>query len=243
MKLNELDELEKLFEVNIQVYNLAPTQSHGEEQEETRPDISATLLRHLHRHYESTLFLTLYENHFPYIQDLARYSTSFQCSRCGKYWKGANKLRRHEATCDGKVQLKYPGSAYHVPKTIFEELEDEGIIVPEEARYFPYRAIFNFKCYFDKEKGQELKNSAKLNWQSAHDSPSVLVCAVMCLSIKNRNVSCLTVTQKSLLQNLFSTWCPSAQKILLCCEKRTLPCLKRLIVQLSLAMVRRMKII
>ena len=180
VKLSELDELEKLYEVNIQVYNLAPTQTHGEEEEEeeeTRPDITATLIRRSHRHYESTLYLNLYEKHFSYIKDLARYSKSFCCSRCGKYWKGANKLRRHETTCDGKVQLKYPGGAYHVPKTIFEELEDEGILVPEEARYFPYRATFDFECYFDKEKGQELKNSEKLTWQSAHVPLSVSVCS------------------------------------------------------------------
>ena len=79
VKLSELDELEKLYEVNIQVYNLAPTQTHGEEQEEeeTRPDIAATLVRRSHRHYESTLYLNLYEKHFSYIKDLARYSKSF----------------------------------------------------------------------------------------------------------------------------------------------------------------------
>ena len=65
----------------------------------------------------------------------------------------------HEKNCDGNVQLKYPHGAYHVPKTIFEELEDEGIIVPEEWCYFPYCATFDFKCYFDKEKSQELKKS------------------------------------------------------------------------------------
>ena len=165
VKLSELDELEKLYEVNIQVYNLAPIQTHGEEQEETKdkPDIAATLLRRSHRHYESTLYLNLYEKHFSYIKDLARYSKSFCCSRCGKYWKRTHNLRQHKKTCDGKVQLTYPGGAYHVPKTIFEELEDEGILVPEEARYFPYRATFDFECYFDKEKGQELKNTEKLN--------------------------------------------------------------------------------
>ena len=77
-------------------------------------------------------------------------------------------LRRHKQTCDGKVQLKYPGGAYHVPKTIFEELEDESIIVLEEWRYFPYRVTFDFECYFDKEKPQELKNTDKLNQQSGH---------------------------------------------------------------------------
>ena len=44
-----------------------------------------------------------------------------------------------------------------LPKTVFRELEKEGIVVPEEARYFPYRATFNFECYCDKEKTQELK--------------------------------------------------------------------------------------
>ena len=83
----------------------------------------------------------------------------------------------HEKTCDGKVQLKYPGGAYHVPKTVFEQLEDEGIIVPEEAYYFPYHAIFDFECYFDKEKAQELKNIDKLNWQSSHVPLSVSVCS------------------------------------------------------------------
>ena len=44
----------------------------------------------------------------------------------------------------------------------------EGIVVPEKARYFPYRATFDFECYFDKEKTQELKNTDTLNWQSGH---------------------------------------------------------------------------
>ena len=122
------------------------------------------------------MYLNLYENHFSYIRDLARYSKSFCCSRCGKYWKRASNLRQHEKTCDGKVQLKYPGGAHHVPKTVFQELEEEGIIVPGEARYFPCRATFDFECYFDKEKGQELRNTDKLNWESANVPLSVSVC-------------------------------------------------------------------
>ena len=107
-------------------------------------------------------------------------------------------------------QLKYPGGAYHIPKTIFEELEDEGITVSKEARNFPH-CMFDFECYFDKEKGQELKNNEKLTWQ-LRMSPSVRVCAVMYPSIKNRNVLCLTVTPKSLLQSLFSTWVSISMK-------------------------------
>ena len=121
--------------------------------------------------------MNLYEKHFWYIKDLARYSKSFQCSRCGKYWKRASNLKQREKTCDGKVQLKYPGGAYNVPKTILEELKDEGIIVPEEARYFPYSATFDFERYFNKEKAEELKSTEKLNWQLAHVPLSVSVCS------------------------------------------------------------------
>ena len=136
--MSELNKLEKLYDVNIQVYSLAPTHNHGEEDDqENAPDIAATLCRRSHRDYDSTLYLNLYENHFSYIKDLARCSKSFSCSCCSKYWKKSSTLNRHEKTCDGKVQLKYLGGTYHVPKTVFEQLEEEDIIVPEEARYFP----------------------------------------------------------------------------------------------------------
>ena len=121
------------------------------------------------------MYLNLCENHFSYIKDLAQYSKSFCCSRSGKYWKKWSRLNRHEKACDGKVQLKYPGGAYHVPKTVFQDLK-EGIIIPEEARYFPYRATFDFQCYFNKEKTQELRNTDKLNWESAHVPLSASVC-------------------------------------------------------------------
>ena len=172
VKLSELNKLEKLYDVNIQVYSLAPTHNHGEEDDqENAPDFTATLRRRSHRDYDSTLYLNLYKNHFSYIKDPARCSKSFCCSCCCKYWKKSSRLNRHEKTCDGKVQLKYLGGTYHVPKTVFEQLEEEDIIVPEEARYFPYHATFN------QEKAQELKNTDKLNWQSSHVPLTVSVCS------------------------------------------------------------------
>ena len=48
----------------------------------------------------------------------------------------------HEKTCDRKVQLKYPGGTYQIPKLV--ELEEEGITVSEKGHYFPSRAMFDF---------------------------------------------------------------------------------------------------
>ena len=55
VKLCELDKLEKLYEVNIQVYSLSPTQTYSEDEDdqENTPEIAATLLRRSHRHFQA----------------------------------------------------------------------------------------------------------------------------------------------------------------------------------------------
>ena len=124
--------MEKLNEVNIQVYSLAPTQSHGDDNEENIPEIGATLLCRTHHQYTSSLYLNLYKNHLLCIKDLARYSKSFYCSRCGKYWKRASNLRQDVKGQDlwRQSAAQVFRAAYHVPMTVFEELEEECIIVP-----------------------------------------------------------------------------------------------------------------
>jgi hypothetical protein len=34
---------------------------------------------------------------------------------------------------------------YHTPQTVFDRLEDENIDVPEEDRYYPYRATYDIE--------------------------------------------------------------------------------------------------
>ena len=70
----------------------------------------------------------------------------------------------------------FPGGAYKVPQTIFDLLEDEGIQIPEDLKYFPYRATFYFQCYFQKED-QHPRNTAKLTWEAEHVPLSVSVCS------------------------------------------------------------------
>lgn len=130
--------MKKLNEVNIQLYSLAPTQSHGDDNEENIPEITATLLCRPHHHYTSSLYLNLYKNHLSYIKDLAGHSKSFCCSRCGKYWKRESNLRQHEKGLDLWRQsvAQVSKGAYHVPKTVFAELKEECIIVPGTSTPF-----------------------------------------------------------------------------------------------------------
>ncbi|XP_031574894.1 uncharacterized protein LOC116308570 [Actinia tenebrosa] len=180
VELEDLSVLEKLFEVNIAVYSLEPTRPEGEvadeePEENHQPEIAARLIRRSHCRYPNTMYLNLYRDHFSYIKSLARYSKSYQCSRCGKYWKHACMMNRHELTCEAKVRYQFPGGTYKTPKTIFDLLEDEGITIPVHLRFFPYRATFDFECMFEKTRLPE--DTGKLNWEAKHVPLSVSVCS------------------------------------------------------------------
>ena len=180
--LKDLPELEKLFEVNIVVYSLEPTRSEGEQGYETngvddneRPEIAAHLIQRSHHHYGSTLYLNLYKYHFSYIKSLARYSKSYQCSRCGKYWKHAGMMHRHERNCEAKTRLRFPGASYVTPPTLFDQLADEGIEVSEEFKYFEYFATYDFESMFNRERLPE--NTEKLTWENKHVPLSASICS------------------------------------------------------------------
>jgi hypothetical protein len=57
----------------------------------------------------------------------------------------ARALNRHERTCDATVRHIFPGGAYKFPQTIFDLLADKGIDIPEDLKYFPYRATLFYK--------------------------------------------------------------------------------------------------
>ena len=90
IKLEDLSDLEHLFEINIFVYSLETTKTDGDdgeevEEEESKPEIAAQLVHRSLCNYSSTLYLNLYEEHFSFIKDIKTYAKSFCSSRCGKF--------------------------------------------------------------------------------------------------------------------------------------------------------------
>ena len=62
---------------------------------------------------------------------------------------------------------------YHSTPSVFERLDDENIRVAESLRYYPYRATFDFECWFDTE--QLPSDSDKVHWVARHVPLSVSV--------------------------------------------------------------------
>ena len=85
------------------------------------------------------------------VKNIKMYSKSYCCCKSDKMWKTTRALNRQERTCEAAVRHVFPGGAYKVPHTIFDLLVDEDIEIPEDLKYFPYCATFDFECYFKGE--------------------------------------------------------------------------------------------
>ena len=163
--IDDLSKIEATFGVNVVVYKLVPTGNDKTKAEIVRRSLCS---------YAQTMYLNLYEAHFSYIKDIRMYSHSYKCSKCEQaLWKSPYDLHRHERTCTEGIKRVYKGGVYRPPSSIFERLDDEGIIVSPVLRYFPYRATFDFECYFSDERLPT--NTDHVEWIARHVPLSVSV--------------------------------------------------------------------
>ena len=106
------------------------------------------------------------------FKTIGKYCHSYRCRKCGdSLWKCPWKLLRHERTCEGGIRRVYKGGVYRPLSSIFERLDDEGIIVEDVLRYYPYRATFDFECYFDRDNMPA--DSDRVQWIARHVPLSV----------------------------------------------------------------------
>ena len=163
--LEDLPKIEATFDVNVVVYKLVAT---GNEK------TMAEIVRRSLCSYAQTMYLNVYETHYSYIKDIHKYCHSYRCRKCGdSLWKWQRDLHRHESVCVGGIRRIYPGGVYQPSPSIFQRLDDEGFAVIEDLKYHPYRATFDFECYFSDERLPS--DSDKLQWSARHVPLSVSV--------------------------------------------------------------------
>ena len=163
--LDDLHKVESKFKTNVVVYQLV---------EIDNGKTTAELVRRSPAQYQETMYANLHESHYSYIQDIGKYCHSYRCRKCGdSLWKCPYDLHRHELTCEVGVNRKYKGGVYHPPPSVFERLDDEGIVVEKTLRYYPYRATFDFECYFDRDNVPA--DTDHVQWVARHVPLSVSV--------------------------------------------------------------------
>ena len=163
--LDDLHKVESKFETNVVVYQLV---------EIDNGKTMAELVRRSPAQYQETMYANLHESHYSYIQDIGKYCHSYRCRKCGdSLWKRPWELHRHESTCEAGVNRIYKGGVYRPPSSVFERLDDEGVVVSDSLRFYPYRATFDFECFFT---GDNLPaDTDHLQWVARHVPLSVSV--------------------------------------------------------------------
>ena len=161
--IQDLHKIEAKFKTNVCVYKL---------EEIADGKTTAELVRRSTARYPETMYVNIFETHFSYIRDIRMYCHSWRCRNCGEsLWKSSWELHRHESTCDAGVNRVYKGGVYRPSPSIFQRLDDEGIVVDEALRYYPYRATFDFEYYFT--GGNLPVDTDHVQWMACHVPLSV----------------------------------------------------------------------
>ena len=126
-------ELENFYKINIVAYEL--------ENNKTK------VIQRSRELYNETVKVNVFKNHLSLIIDFEKHCHVYQCMHCDKLWYCNCHYYRHTKTCLTTVRKSFPGGIYHNSYTIFEKLEQIGIQVPKQDRFYPYYACYDFEAY------------------------------------------------------------------------------------------------
>ena len=125
-RLHEIDEIEKHFKININVYtNDECIKEINKETGEKERKYIVEIDRRSMLKYEDTLNLMRYKNHFMYIKDLNQIRHSYRCKKCSKIFNNMEACNRHEKRCDELIRHTFIGGKYEASKSIFEKIKDK----------------------------------------------------------------------------------------------------------------------
>ena len=165
MTIEDLHKVESKFKTNMVVYQLV---------EIADGKTTAELVRRSMAQYPETMYVNLHEKHFSFIKDIRMYCQSWRCRNCEQaLWKSPWEMHRHERTCEAGVNRIYKGGVYRPPSSVFQRLDDEDIVVAPVLRYYPYRATFDFECFFTGDNLPADTNT--LQWSARHVPLSVSI--------------------------------------------------------------------
>ena len=165
VSLHDLLFVEDLFEINVLVYELA----------EFENDPVCHLIQNSRKIYPKTMKLNLFENHFSYIFHFEKYCKVFQSLKCDVLWYNPMNYNQHIKHCQGQVNYTYKGEVFRLTPTIFEELVELGIHVPESDRFYPYFSVYDFECILSRENLPP--NTSLLKHQAKHIPLSCSLCS------------------------------------------------------------------
>lgn len=166
---------EVAFQTNLQVYQIDPDQPLDNLRMDQKVILSPiNISRFL---FDKTVHMLISPGgHCYYLTNPKHLAGGFSCPMCNRMFESARLLNKHKKaftsefvnhrlTCGKDQTLVYPGGFKSPPKTIFQELSEMGINIPEELQ-----GIDEF-CTFDIESSTKpiSSTSAKCSTYAEHE--------------------------------------------------------------------------
>jgi hypothetical protein len=146
--LFDLESVEDCFGLNIDVFEFLDSES---------TPYLIPKRRSAYKHTD-TVRLLLFKQHFMYIVNIDKVCKALACSKCQKLYKNAMRLNEHEKSCSGPAtKQQYQGGVYNTSQSVLSDLRQYGIDVDDKF-VFPYRATFDFECFFQGENLPQCKS-------------------------------------------------------------------------------------
>ena len=161
VKLDELENISKLFNVGINVYELDSDRN------------SRLLVRTISR--ENIMNLNLYNNHFSYIKNMSKYCSSYLCPSCKRCFSLYANLQRHQRTCEDSTTNEYGNGSYKPTDDIFDILATPGINIPTCMTLYEYRICFDIECLLTKDL--DISSTSNTEYEQIHKLASVSICS------------------------------------------------------------------
>ena len=89
------------------------------------------------------------DNHFSLIIDIVTYARSFTCKMCTSVFTRKLAATTHTFLKGDAAQFKFAGEPFVQSKTVFDKLDDIGVYVAKEKRFYPYRITYDIETYMD----------------------------------------------------------------------------------------------
>ena len=144
VELHELPHFERCFEIMVTVCEL-------------KEDGVVIARYHPTTRFQDNLYMNMHKRHLSYITKFEAYSKKFQCAMCNRLFSKLDQVKRHSKVCSNITKHVLPGGHFTQQHTIFDELEQLGIVVPMEKRFFSW-----FSSQRVDSQGSEVPNRMKM---------------------------------------------------------------------------------
>ena len=159
--LGQLKSLSQLFDVGVHVYK--------------RDKDGKCELVYRSLKQDNIMNLNLFGNHFSFIKDFGKYSTSYLCYRCKKSFNKRSNMQRHANNCDASTKAVYGRGVFSPTPSIFDKLALHNIHIPKDMQFYEHKIVFDIECMLKRDTG--LSNTESVTYTFRHELASISVCS------------------------------------------------------------------